>query len=83
MRESDMSRLKGKAAGRGRWWLFFAWIALTIVVALYVGIAGPFAAYFGEDLWMIGVVVPPLMIVMLGLGLGWLIWLTTARGPRR
>lgn len=71
------------AARKGRRWTFFVWIALTIVVAAYLLIAAPFTAYVHEDLWLAAVVVPPLMILLLGIGLGWLIWLSSSRAGSR
>lgn len=61
--------------------VFVVWVGLTIVAAAYVGAVGPFTAYFHERLWIVGVVVPPLMILLLGIGLGWLVWLVTAPRP--
>lgn len=75
-----------RAEGRWRRWTFLIWIALTIAIAAYIALTAPFASYFGEGMWMVGVVVPPLMIVLVALGVGWLLWLVTSsksRGDRR
>lgn len=69
-----------RATGRWRRRIFLLWIVLTVAVAIYVAVFAPFATWFHEDMWMVGVVVPPLMIILLGAGLLWLVWLTTASG---
>lgn len=68
---------------RGKWrrWLFWAWVAASAVVALYVGIAGPFADYFREGQSFVALAVPALMFFMLATGLGWLVLLVTSK-PR-
>jgi len=72
------------AAGRWRRLSFRLWIGLTIAAALYIGFTAPFVGYFHGDLWIVGVIVPPLMIVLLGIGLLWLLWLvTSSRRPDR
>lgn len=76
-----MERARAGADGRWRRRVFAVWVSLTIVASLYLAVVGPFAAYFREDLWLVGVVVPPLMILLLSLGLAWLVWIVT--GPRR
>jgi len=55
---------------------------MTIAAAAYLAIAAPFASYFGEGMWMVGVVVPPLMIVLLAVGIGWLVWMVTSSSSR-
>ncbi|WP_299436590.1 hypothetical protein [uncultured Rhodospira sp.] len=78
-----------QALGRLRRWFFAVWVGLTILAALYIGLLAPLVAYLHDDLWLIAVIIPPLMISLLGIGLGWLVWLVTARrpepgsGPRR
>ncbi|MBK8907128.1 MAG: hypothetical protein IPM60_04265 [Rhodospirillales bacterium] len=67
-----------RATGRWRRRLFLLWIVLTVAVAVYVAVFAPFASWFRDDMWMVGVVVPPLMIILLGTGLLWLLWLATA-----
>ncbi len=64
-----------------RRWVFWAWVVASAAVAIYVGIAGPFAHYFGEDRSYVALVVPALMIFMLATGLGWLVLMVTTR-PR-
>jgi hypothetical protein len=67
-----------RATGRWRRLAFVVWIALTIVFAAYIAITAPFTSYFYEDMWLVSVVVPPLMILLLGIGLLWLVWLVTS-----
>ena len=57
--------------------IFAVWIVLTVAVAVYVGIAGPLTSQLGNDMWVIGVVVPPLMIILAGVGVAWLVSLCT------
>ncbi len=72
-----------QASGRWRRYTFVIWVVLTGIAAAYMMLAQPFAHYFRDDLWVVGVIVPPLMIVLLAIGLGWLVWLVTAsRGGR-
>jgi len=68
-----LERSRRKATGSWRHWTFAAWIALTIAAAAYIAVTAPFASYFGEGMWMVGVVVSPLMIVLLAVGIGWLV----------
>ncbi len=72
-----------EAAGRWRRRTFAAWIALAIIAATYMLVAQPFAHHFRSDMWVVGVIVPPLMIVLLALGIGWLVWLVTSSRTRR
>lgn len=70
-----------RALGPWRRWTFRIWIALTIIAAGYLAVVPPFAQYFGADMQLIGIIVPPLMILLLGIGLAWLVWLVTS-SPR-
>lgn len=70
-----------RATGRWRRWVFVLWTGLTILAAAYVSVAGPFTGYFHEGMWLVGVIIPPLMILLLGLGLAWLVWVVTASRP--
>jgi quinol-cytochrome oxidoreductase complex cytochrome b subunit len=63
--------------------VFAVWIALTIVAALYVGVAGPLTPQLPSDMWLVGVIVPPLLIILAGIGLAWLAWLCLGGGRRR
>lgn len=74
-------RLRKRAGGPWRRRLFYAWIGLTIVAALYFAIAAPLAGYFHQGFAVVGVVLPPLMILLLGLGVAWLATFVSA--PRR
>jgi hypothetical protein len=71
------------ARGRGRRWLFRGWVAATIAVAAYVGLAGPFANadLIGDS--YVAYLVPALMILLLGLSLAWLAWFVWGRDERR
>jgi hypothetical protein len=62
--------------------VFAVWIALTLVVAVYVGLAGPLMPVLGHDIWLVGVVVPPFMIVLAAISIGWLAWLCFGGGRR-
>ncbi|SMF14059.1 hypothetical protein SAMN06265365_10572 [Tistlia consotensis] len=64
---------------RRRRWLFRAWIALTIAVAGYVALADPFALAGALPHSYLAYSVPPLMILLLGLSLAWLIALVSRR----
>jgi amino acid transporter len=70
---------------RGKWriWVFWAWVAASALVALYLGLAGPFVTYFGEDYSAVALAVPALMIFMLATGLGWLVLFVASRRKRR
>jgi hypothetical protein len=70
---------------RGRWRhaLFVSWIAASALVALYIGIAGPFAAYLGEGRPFVALALPALMFFMLATGLGWLALLAASRPSER
>lgn len=69
---------------RGKWRrrLFWAWVVASAFVALYIGIAGPFASIFGEGRSFVALALPALMFFMLATGLAWLILLVASR-PRR
>lgn len=66
---------------RGRWRrrLFVAWVVASACVGLYVGIAGPFATYFGEGRPWVALATPALMIFMLATGVGWLVLLVASK----
>ncbi len=72
-----------KTVGRWRRGTFVVWVALTVIAAAYIMLAQPFAPYFREDLWVVGVIVPPLMIVLLAIGIAWLVWLVTSSRRRK
>jgi len=69
---------------RGPWRrrLFWVWIGITVVLAAYLAIAAPLASYFGEGYALVGVIVPPIMILLAGLGLAWLLALSMSK-PKR
>lgn len=58
--------------------MFWTWIAITIVIAGYIGLAAPFAAYFGAEKAWVAAAVPPVMILLLGIGLAWLLFFVVA-----
>lgn len=66
---------------RGQWRrnLFWAWVVASAIVALYIGIVGPFTHYFGEGQPFVALAVPALMFFMLATGLGWLVLLVFSR----
>mgnify|MGYP003123373328 CR=1 FL=1 len=64
-----------------RRWFFWGWIALTIVAAVYIGVAAPFAEASITRIPLIGAVFVPLMILLLGAGIAWLIVFVSRRGP--
>lgn len=68
-----------QSAGPWRRWMFRIWIGVTIVLGAFVIVT---ALFFGDERvshFLVGVPVPVTMIVLLFLGLGWLVWLVTAR----
>lgn len=70
---------------RGPWrrGLFWLWIAGLIAVAIYLGVAAPLASYFGEGYVLVSIIIPPVMLLLLGAGLAWLVALATTRPRRR
>lgn len=68
-----------QATGVLRRVLFWAVVAITILAAAYLLIAAPFIALFGEGYAWAAVVVPPLMILLVGAGIAWLIAVASAR----
>ncbi len=79
MPERPEARIVG---GRWRRRLFWSWIGATVLVALYVALAAPLARHAAEGREWVALAVPPLMILMLGTGLGWLLLYVLARGDR-
>jgi NhaP-type Na+/H+ or K+/H+ antiporter len=69
---------------RTRWRrrLFWGWVGVSLVVAVYVGVTAPFAEYFGEGWPVVALVVPAVRVFMLVTGLGWLALLVASR-PRQ
>lgn len=62
--------------------MFWGWIAIAVVVAGYVAVAGPMATYFGADKAWVAAIVPPVMILLLGIGLAWLLFFVVAPGRK-
>jgi hypothetical protein len=72
----------GSAVGPKRRSTFVAWVVASIVVTAYLLVAAPFAEYFHEAHWAVAVALPALMAFFLITGLGWLLYLVSARRPR-
>lgn len=66
-----------------RRWFFWGWTAITIAAAIYIGLAAPFVEDSHDRVPIVGVIFPPLMILLLGIGLGWLVMYVSRRGPPR
>jgi hypothetical protein len=62
--------------------MFWTWIAITVVIAGYIGLAAPFATYFGAEKAWVAAIVPPIMILLLGIGLAWLVFFVVAPARR-
>ncbi len=70
------------AGGKWRRWIFRVWIGITLLLAAYVVILLPFVRDEPIGRVLLGVPVPFVMILLLVVGLGWLVWLVTARRRR-
>jgi NhaP-type Na+/H+ or K+/H+ antiporter len=68
-----------RAVGPWRRWAFRVWIGLTGALALYIVTVLPFVRDDRIGPFLLGVPVPFVMIALLMIGLGWLVWLVTAR----
>lgn len=77
----DHSRRRATGVWRHR--AFLIWIAATVVVALYLAVAAPFAEYANENLRWVALVVPPVSFMLMAVGIGWLVWLATAKAGRQ
>lgn len=62
--------------------LFGTWIVATAVIALYIGIGGPLANYFGDGRAYFAIASTALMFFLLVTGFGWLILFVLAGPPR-
>lgn len=69
----------GRMRGEWRRALFAAWIGASALIALYVGIAAPFASGVGEGRSFVAMASPALMVFPLATGLGWLAFLAASR----
>ncbi|MGC2857176.1 hypothetical protein ACM64Y_17035 [Novispirillum sp. DQ9] len=74
-----MAHSEQSATGRKRHWAFVAWVAASIVVAAWIAVSAPVTEYFHGAHWMVAYAVPALMAFFLLVGLGWLVYLATAR----
>ncbi len=70
-----------RSHGRSRRWVFRAWVTASAMVAVFVGLIGPLTSDGGEIAPMVGMVVPALMVLLLGAGLGW--WMLFVADPRQ
>jgi uncharacterized membrane protein YhaH (DUF805 family) len=70
---------------RGRWRrrLFWIWIVVSALVAVYIGIGGPLADYLSTGRETVAAMVPAVMSFLLATGLGWLVLPVTAKRSRR
>ena len=57
---------------------FTAWTVLTIIVGVYLGTLGPVAEYFHENMWLVAIALPALMIALIVIGLAYLAWMSNA-----
>lgn len=74
-----MAHSERSATGRKRHWTFVAWVVASIIVAAWIAVSAPVAEYFHEMHWIVAFSVPALMFFFLLAGLGWLVYLVTAR----
>jgi|GEM_PF-2107237 len=63
---------KARRSRRWRRITFRTWVVATILVGIYVAVAGPLAYAYGREFWLAAVIVPPLMIFLLLTGLAFL-----------
>lgn len=70
---------------RGIWRrrLFRAWVLATALIAIYIGIGGPLANYFGDGRAYFAIASTALMFFLLVTGFGWLVFFVLAGPPRR
>ncbi len=62
--------------------MFRVWIGITLLLAGYIVVLLPFVHDERIGQVLLGVPVPLVMILLLVVGLGWLVWLVTARRRR-
>lgn len=74
-----MAHSEHAATGRKRHWAFIAWVVASVVVAIWIAVSAPVTEYFHGMHWIVAYTVPALMFFFLLVGLGWLIYLVTAR----
>lgn len=68
-----------RATGPWRHRTFLLWIAATAIVSVYLAVAAPFAEYAHDNLRWVALVVPPVSFMLMAVGIGWLVWLATAK----
>ncbi|MEX2630417.1 MAG: hypothetical protein WD341_10820 [Tistlia sp.] len=73
----------GRRSGHRRRRLFQAWVVLTVAVAAFVAFFEPLALEGLVGPSYVAYVVPPLMILLLGLSLGWLMQFVWRKDRRR
>ena len=71
-----------KALGPQRRWIFRVWVGLTVALSAYLLVAIPLADLFTDRFHFIVAAVPPVMALLVLIGIGWLVWLVTARRAR-
>lgn len=59
--------------------VFAAWVVASMIVALYIGVVGPFVTLFGEGWPFVALALPALMFFMVAAGLGWLVLIGISR----
>lgn len=78
-----MEHSRRRATGPWRHRTFLFWVAITAVVSLYLAVAAPFAENVHENFRWVALVVPPVSFMLMAVGLGWLVWLVTAKRTGR
>lgn len=56
-----------------RRWIFWLWIAITVVAAAYIGALAPIATILDMNRTWLAVMVPPVMILLSGILFIWLL----------
>ncbi len=68
-----------KVLGRWRRWFFFGWTALTVAALVFIAVLDPLALTGEVDKAVVAAFMPPLMILLTLIGIGWLVLLVTSR----
>jgi len=72
-----------KALNRHRRLVFRLWVGLTVVLGGFLGVSTLFLGNRPTQYEWVAVAVPPTMIALALLGVGWLVWLVTARRQKK
>lgn len=59
--------------------IFSVWVTLATLAFLFVTLAGPFERLLGDLPVAVGAIIPPVLVLLIGIGLGWLLWRVLAR----